>query len=149
MATGFSTYMTGEFFNLLSTKSILSVTVQEGAGFTEQQNTLAFKKGVSDSVRSNLLHASFLVRTNHLFKKLSAEENYYYLSGLLIGTELKELTGKKAVSICLVASKALQPLYHTALQVLQLAENLKMENPDEAIARGHSRIYNLHKGQLS
>ena len=32
-----------------------------------------------------------MVRTNQLFEKYSGEENYYYLSGLLIGNELSEI----------------------------------------------------------
>src|SRR5215469_4233274 len=84
----FKTYMTGEFFELLSKKSILSNDVAEG-NFSES-GLESFKKGVKDSLHSNLLHSSFLVRTNHLFDKLSKQENYFYLSGLLIGAELKE-----------------------------------------------------------
>jgi 2-dehydro-3-deoxygalactonokinase len=45
----------------------------------------------------NILRAAFLVRTNQLLAKLSKKENYFYLSGLMIGAEIKDLSlAKKA-----------------------------------------------------
>src|SRR5438477_3512663 len=72
-----NTYMTGEFFELLSKKSILSVSLEEGNGLKSEKNLQSFQKGINDCLRSNLLHTSFIVRTNHLFGKLSKRENYY------------------------------------------------------------------------
>jgi 2-dehydro-3-deoxygalactonokinase len=63
----------------------LSVSLEEGSGLQSEKNLQSFQKGVNDRLGSNLLHMSFMVRTNHLFGKLSKQENYYYLSGLLIG----------------------------------------------------------------
>ena len=52
--------MTGEFFELLSKKSILSVSVKEGEDLQFGNNLQCFEKGVTDSIGSNLLHIVFL-----------------------------------------------------------------------------------------
>ena len=91
MVADIRTYMTGEFFELLSKKSILATGVEEGEGLINLNNKESFELGVSNSLQSNLLHACFLIRTNELFGELNKAKNYYYLSGLLIGTELREL----------------------------------------------------------
>lgn len=79
--TGFKTFMTGEFFHLLSNESILSSSIQCGGQFEEENNKSAFEAGVKGSLTINILHHSFLVRTNILFNKYSKQENLYFLSG--------------------------------------------------------------------
>jgi len=136
----FKTYMTGEFFELLSKKSILSNDVAEG-NFSES-GLESFKKGVKDSLHSNLLHSSFLVRTNHLFDKLSKQENYFYLSGLLIGAELKEAM-KNHENIILVSEPPLSKLYETAFEILKEKNSfLKVKNASEAVLKGQIRVCN-------
>src|SRR5690606_19198409 len=50
----------------------------------------AFREGVKMS-KTPILHSLFTVRTNQLFGTYSKEENFSYLSGLLIGSELTAL----------------------------------------------------------
>jgi 2-dehydro-3-deoxygalactonokinase len=142
--TGFKTYMTGDFFDILSQKSILSATVREGDGLNSDNNEESFEKGIMASARSNLLHSSFLVRTNHLFNKLTAQENYYYLSGLLIGTELREIPGITHKNITLVVTGEMKLFYLTALKVLGAQEDrsfLNVENADTALIKGQLKIW--------
>ncbi len=137
------TYMTGEFFELLSRKSILATSIQQGEGLIDKEN---FEKGVVESRHSNLLHNSFLVRTNNLFKKLTTQENYYYLSGLLMGTELGELVIDNKRQITLVASAEMRQLYTTAFNVLGLNEgknNFQVEDPALALIKGQLRACKL------
>jgi 2-dehydro-3-deoxygalactonokinase len=72
IAIDFKTYMTGELFELLATKSILSSSLVKGS--VTDQSLQAFDEGVNDA-GLNLLHASFLVRTNQLFNKYTKKEN--------------------------------------------------------------------------
>src|SRR5690606_3952516 len=65
----FKTFMTGEFYDLLAHKSILSLGVAKDQELQNPKNTESFKRGVADGISTNLLHASFRVRTNHLFGK--------------------------------------------------------------------------------
>jgi len=140
-AISVKTYMTGEFFKLLSKKSILSLSVEEGKGLRDPANQQSFAQGVKDSNLTDLLHTSFRVRTNDLFGKLSKEENYYYLSGLLIGTELTALRNKKFVSITLVSNSTISPYYELAFQILGVDNIVNKQNADEAVIRGQMKIY--------
>jgi 2-dehydro-3-deoxygalactonokinase len=83
--------MTGEFFDLLTTHSILAASVSAGGDFEQAENRDSFLEGVKCGQTANLLHASFLVRTNQVLKKMPPQQNYHYLSGLLIGAELKDI----------------------------------------------------------
>src|SRR5258706_8263663 len=143
--TGFKTYMTGEFFDLLSAKSILSSSLERGEGLISETHKKSFEEGVKASGQSNLLHNSFLARTNHLFKRLTQQQNYYYLSGVIIGTEVGELRTNNN-QIMLVASGELMELYMIALKtVCGDPLNLKVEDPDQALVNGQLRIImNLH-----
>jgi 2-dehydro-3-deoxygalactonokinase len=79
----FSTFMTGEFFALLSEHSIL------GKNLSEQiSSTSAFIKGVFDGCDGNLMHTAFMARTHRLFEQLQESEIHDYLSGVLIGKEV-------------------------------------------------------------
>ena len=138
VAVAFKTYMTGEFFDLVAGKSILASSVKK-ASVTES-SMQAFDEGVR-TPDLNLLHASFLVRTNQLFNKYSKEENYYYLSGLLIGSELKDLKSTNDACIFLVGADELCAYYQRALQVLIPGRTKKTISADEATIKGQYRIY--------
>ncbi|HEX6846107.1 MAG TPA: 2-dehydro-3-deoxygalactonokinase [Chitinophagaceae bacterium] len=143
-AVTFKTYMTGEFFELLSKKSILSSSLRAGEGFSGI-NKKAFARGVMEAQRSTILHSSFLVRTNQLIKKWEAGKNYYYLSGLLIGAELTECAANKNASITLVASGELRQLYLSAMKTLGLKENLRSVDSTLALIQGQLMILkNIH-----
>jgi len=137
---GFKTYMTGEFFKLLSTESILSASVEKGSGLLDEKNKRSFEIGVEESTKTNLLHGSFKVRTNQLFNRLSKNENYYYLSGLLIGTEMKELINTNFKRSVLVTTQRLQPYYEAAIRMLNSDISLEVQDADECLIRGQFQI---------
>jgi 2-dehydro-3-deoxygalactonokinase len=139
-AVSFHTYMTGELFELLSQKSLLAVSVEEGGEWLQEQNRHYFERGVVDSQEMNFLNACFRVRTNDLFQKMNRRQNYYYLSGLLIGTELMTLTNTSFSSLMLVSNETLKPLYFDALCLLLPGREIRTINADEAIVRGQLRI---------
>ncbi|MEX2593599.1 MAG: 2-dehydro-3-deoxygalactonokinase [Anditalea sp.] len=141
---GFKTYMTGEFFHLLTTKSILASSVEKNMTFDEKENLESFDQGVKEAVHSNLLNATFRVRTNELFDKMAPKENYHYLSGLLIGTELKELLQQDSAKIYLCCSSNLKSRYEAALIALGIGGVQVFSGPwiEEAVIRGQFQIYN-------
>jgi 2-dehydro-3-deoxygalactonokinase len=141
---GIKTYMTGEFFELLSQKSILRLSVEKGLEQSDLQPSVGFKMGVNDAINANLLNVAFKVRTNSLLNKLSNIENYNYLSGLLIGSELKDLRNIVIKKISLIGDSNLVAYYQRALDELELSSKLKTVDTaqaDEAIVRGHYKIY--------
>ena len=145
--TGFTTYMTGEFFHLLSQKSILSGAVTAIAPSQEKEYWKSFEKGVEDSVEAGgLLHSSFLVRTNYLFGRWSGEENYTYLSGLLIGEELKGLALVQ-LPVTIVGSGSQTAYYRSACKLLNITIK-DILDADEALIRGHFTLYDLYKKDI-
>ncbi|HEX9513986.1 MAG TPA: 2-dehydro-3-deoxygalactonokinase [Puia sp.] len=150
---GFKTYMTGEYFSLLTRHSILAGSVAESANSPESaalpesagSPLKAFEQGVLDSIDANLLHHSFLVRTHQLFGILSKEDNYYYLSGLLIGSECKDLIGT-CLPLTLVSGGALKDYYSRALQALGITD-FEIQELDQAVITAHSRLSNSFLGK--
>lgn len=129
------TYMTGEFFELLSKKSILAATVETPTFFDEK----AFRKGVKDSKNGCLLHQAFQVRTQTLLNGVSPESNHHYLSGLLIGVELLAIQKEKSAIIQLICGEHLKEMYRIALEMLDL-QCVTFQAADAALVRGHCRL---------
>jgi 2-dehydro-3-deoxygalactonokinase len=138
IAVSLKTYMTGEIFELLARHSILSASLPENIQPDAIRNSLHFDNGVREGMNANLLHAIFKVRTNQLFKKLSPDENYLYLSGLLIGNELSDLKDAVEGPVTLVCGSNLKEYYQAALVSNGFALNLV--DADEAFVRGQYRI---------
>ncbi len=132
----FKTYMTGEVFDLLIHKSILSKSVTKNES---NEYDSVFERGVKEGASGNLLNIIFHVRTNNLFNTLIPEENYHYLSGLLIGAELKEVPFINA-KIHLLCDEKLSAPYLRALQVLCISEELEYSNADEALINCHCKL---------
>jgi 2-dehydro-3-deoxygalactonokinase len=131
--TDFKTYMTGEFFNLLSEKSILRHAVKKG--LDEKSFLEGFKAGLND----NLLHQAFMVRTMQLLRKQNPVSGYEYLSGLLIGTELSQLKGKSG-PVYLVCNEVLKQSYLSGLKSMDLHGEVFYLNADEILILGHTKI---------
>jgi 2-dehydro-3-deoxygalactonokinase len=145
-AVDFKTFMTGEFFDLLSKKSILHAGLESGAGLPDGNEKKCFEEGVLEGAHSNLLKVCFKVRTNSLFERMTKKENYHYLSGLLIGAELGEIVRNDAIGIYLCGSVHLKGYYETALKVLGL-KNVHSFSPqvvEKAAMIGQYKIYEKH-----
>jgi 2-dehydro-3-deoxygalactonokinase len=115
----FSTCMTGEFYALLRQHSILARTLPETDGELEPY---AFERGVHHAWHcDNLLHAAFSVRTLSLFERMPPAAMPSYLSGLVIGEELRSQHLRKlADPIVIVASPALTQRYELAMRLLDI-----------------------------
>jgi 2-dehydro-3-deoxygalactonokinase len=146
-AVDFKTYMTGEFFSLLSKNSMLSNNVEESDFLLEGDVLKNFEEGVASSLQHNLLHASFLARTNGLFNRNTKKQNYFYLSGLLIGTELKDLKNRDT-PISLVCNETQKIYYFAAFKKLGI-EGVQFQDALAATIRGQSYIYNNYNKTLS
>jgi len=75
--TGFKTFMTGDFFELLSQKSILSTSVEKTNDLESPDQLSSFKAGVEEGATNNLLSAAFKVRTNNLCLGLTQQLKTY------------------------------------------------------------------------
>lgn len=113
MVTSFRTFMTGEFYAVLSQHSILSRTIDTSASLDEA----AFLQGVTQADNGQgLLHNAFGARTLSLFDRMPARELSSYLSGILIGEELRTQSVHAAGEVVLIGTPALTQRYMLALQ---------------------------------
>jgi 2-dehydro-3-deoxygalactonokinase len=82
--THFRTYMTGEFFSVLSRHSIIGRLMTQG-----EASPSAFRKGLQFARQGgSILSKAFSARTLALFDRLPGGDVADYLSGLLIGEEV-------------------------------------------------------------
>jgi 2-dehydro-3-deoxygalactonokinase len=108
----FSTAMTGEIFALLSSKSLLAQSIEAGAIWSAQ----AFLNGLDSSAdRGGIMHQLFTVRSLQLSHEHTRERGGGYLSGLLIGNEIRSMLQNKGANIAVVGEGSLAERYQTAL----------------------------------
>lgn len=108
----FATFMSGECYALLRQHSILSRTLPTEDDALDED---AFLRGVRHArAAGSLLHAAFSARTLSLFDRLPAAVMPSYLSGLVIGEELRA-RAPKAQAVVLIGSPALTARYALAL----------------------------------
>ena len=124
--TALRTAMTGEVFQVLRQHSILGKLMQP-----DQHDAAAFERGLDAADDSGgLLHQLFGVRTLGLFGELAPEQSASYLSGLLIGHEVRELAPPQAPRVHIIGSSKLVQLYAQAL----LRHGIAAQAHDEACA---------------
>lgn len=116
--THFRTYMTGEVFALLRQHSILARTLpllQDGVP-VDELDTPAFDDGVAMALRSkSLLSTAFSTRSLSLFGRRSAPALASYLSGLVIGEELRAQQPRSDQAVVVMGSGTLTVRYSRAL----------------------------------
>jgi 2-dehydro-3-deoxygalactonokinase len=143
----FQTFMTGEIYNILTEHSILkdSVLSSSGTVLMQADQIKAFVKGVEISGTSALLHILFTVRTGQLFGQFTKVQNAYYLSGLLIGSELRQLKDGNYDRLVICSGKHLYEHYKLAAEAISLKFNTTYIQPeliDKATIAGQVQIFN-------
>ena len=139
--TDLKTYMTGELFQLLSVNSILSNSID----VTGDSNTPGwenfFEEGVMQSIKSGVLENLFGLRVAHIFNKRTAQQNGYYLNGLLIGSELKNILATREQQIVLVGNELQKKYYSAGLDLLNVGVNRRWISSEIATVNGHRTIF--------
>jgi 2-dehydro-3-deoxygalactonokinase len=138
----FSTYMTGELFAVLRDHSILGRTVPAGA--TPGASWAAFERGlmaVLESGTNGGFSRLFSTRSLALRGRLRPEESLDYLSGLLIGEEMRCATHRfnKGVTLAIIGEDSLCERYRRALALFGFGDASIIAN---ASAIGLWRIAN-------
>lgn len=143
----FKTFMTGEIFNILSEHSILkdSVLLDQSIKLSDPSAKEAFIQGVEKSADSSILHTLFTVRTAQLFGQFEKKYNAFYLSGLLIGDELRQLNSDTKRNLVICSGKHLYEHYKIASDILKLTSNtifIQAELIDKATIAGQIQLFN-------
>ncbi|HBK46473.1 MAG TPA: MFS transporter [Xanthomonadaceae bacterium] len=131
---GFVTVMTGELYALLRQHSLLGRLM---SGDDAEFHPQAFIRGVERSGEAGgLLHHLFGTRTLGLFERLPGESLASYLSGLLIGHEIRDRQPIGG-TVHLVGSHGLAQRYAEALGLLGIGS---MRHPENLAATGLHRL---------
>ena len=111
----FTSYMTGEVYQLLRHHSLLARTLPPADDPTTADDE-AFTWGVRRALQGGgLLHTAFSVRTLSLFRQVPSQRLPDYLSGLVIGEEVRHHAPDPATPVLLVGASALTARYQRAL----------------------------------
>jgi 2-dehydro-3-deoxygalactonokinase len=124
------TYITGEMFALLSQNGLLKDSLEKPYFPLEEKGWRIFLEGVDCSGEITLLQSLFKIRTNHLLDKFTMQENSLFLSGLLIGYELRSLLTKKYNRIILCSGDKLFEYYKRAITFLGLHDSTDYISPE-------------------
>lgn len=141
--TDFSTMMTGEFFSQLKSQGLIAAMLKPDQmadpGIADQ----AFADGIARSGQSGgLLHHLFGVRARRLFDEVCVAAGVDYLSGILIGHELRGTDWSGRVII--VGTGALTSRYRKAFALFGIDADIA---PDNVAAHGLYRLGQLLKGR--
>ena len=114
-------YMTGELFEILGKHSILANSIDRG-DWNDRART-AFLKGFDLGLNKALTASLLQIRARHVVEGKSKNDNYYMLSGLLLGDELSYLKETDG-TIFLAAPDPIFELYKTGLETFKTQERL-------------------------
>lgn len=122
----FKTFITGELLSLLTNFSTIKTNVVATA--PGDMDVECFKSGLLRGSETDLLEDIFTVRCNEILNKFTKLQNYDFLTGLLLGHELKYLSDNDEIVLC--AGVHLAPVYTLALELLGLIPHTTVISPD-------------------
>ncbi|KMT66813.1 2-dehydro-3-deoxygalactonokinase [Catenovulum maritimum] len=131
------TFMTGELFSIITQHSLLGKNLPK-----QKASDAVFRQGVEQSQSGQLTNLLFLARTHLLFDNIADMHIEEFISGLLIGYELKGLTQSQ---ITIVGGKGLCQRYLLACNLLGIAADYA--NGDDCFMAGMVQLINLKSGQ--
>ena len=137
------TFFTGEFFDLLCKHSMLRHSVES----VMSDNTIGFQEGVerASSKESSVISDIFSIRARQLLFDSSPAWSYSYLSGLLIGHEVKHgISNGNVKHVTIIGESTFVTNYRVAFQFFGIDTDIK--NAEELTLFGLKTTYeNLKK----
>lgn len=140
----FTTYMTGELFEVIGKHSILSASMEESPWSPLYKDI--FLKGVQKGIDNQQMASFFSIRADSLIHKSSNVENYYFLSGMLIGAELSHLKSRSE-TVYLSVTGIQNELYQLALKSFLEGSRIVCFEPriiETALLLGQRKILETH-----
>ena len=122
--TQLTTYITGELYRLLDQQSSLC-RYTDCAAIVQKMSPIDFMTGVREALKTSCLsRVIYSVTTRRLFNQIEAEHISSYLSGLVIGHELRDIKAMGLDNITLVGSSSLIDLYQQAFEEMSIHSEL-------------------------
>ncbi|WP_425236885.1 2-dehydro-3-deoxygalactonokinase [Ulvibacterium sp.] len=137
-------FMTGELFEVLMNKSILTNSIEFEMLDSDGKN--AFLEGFNWGFKNGLTPNLLTIRTMHVVEDMGTKGNYFRLSGLLIGDELSYL-GDVGKYVFLAASKHIFELYKMGLETFVPSDKLILLEDtilERALLIGQRKMLLLH-----
>ena len=137
-------FMTGEVFELLSRNSILSNSVEKCHWINKRHD--AFKQGLEIGFSGELSANLFSIRARHILNDANKKDNFYLLSGMLIGDELSYLKNTDQ-TVFLAATEPFYSMYKLALEtILNTTQVICFGDKvlEKALLIGQKKIIQLH-----
>jgi 2-dehydro-3-deoxygalactonokinase len=150
---GFSTFMTGELFDVISRQSILQHAVKDSAGFDGGHPSFLSALHAAYKEPELATNRLFSIRARGLLFSLLPTDAEATLSGMMIGLELAGALKQapKDTPVILVASGKLRGLYEAAFHRLGVTSTTI--DADDAVRRGLSRaardIWQIDEGSAA
>ncbi len=138
----FKTAMTGELFDLLSTRSVL--IQHQTKGFDRDSFALGARYTLNSEL-GNFSHGIFSVRSKQLFGELNPTEASSYLSGLLIGSDVRaainanEWNLSKAEKVAIIGAEQLSQRFADVLTIQEI--NSYMCEVNKTTLLGFAAVY--------
>lgn len=129
--TGFSTFMSGELFDLLARRSFLRHSVADPDTVADISDKTDFRRGVERTVKNGVPFAAtlFSVRVRYLLEDAKPGDNLAYLSGLVIGGEIAAAIQMKllapSVALRIVGGSGLARGYQAALSIAGYSSEIR------------------------
>lgn len=122
----FRTHLTGELFDALTGAGLLSASIDRVAAGGEP-DLAAYREGVACVRERGVSGSLFQVRARHVLRGSAKSANTWFLSGVLIGAELEQLTRQfEKTDLLLVGEPLRIRLYRAAMLEVGL-----VSSPDE------------------
>ena len=113
----FETYLTGDLFSSISKSTILSKSLTKSEKFSKK----FFLLGLEEIKKKSLSYMLFKVRTLNLFNQSNFTESKSFLSGLIIGEEIKNISKTiKRDKVYLISEEKLLKFYLIALKFYKI-----------------------------
>ena len=144
----FKTALTGELYDLLSNQSVL---IQQQS---KENDFESFDQGVLFTLKSSpgsFVHGLFSVRSKQLFDELTPIQAQSYLSGLLIGSDVRaalnaeEWQLKEVAEVSIIGSSHLAQSFAHAIQLAGIFANVIDEQ--QATLSGFGVVYQLRSSK--
>lgn len=130
----FTTAMTGEVYSLLRNHSLLA-EVMEGP----VHDGAAFREGVSEALKQDLLASLFGARAAMLLNSRPAADSAAFVSGLLIGSDVRARIGHAGVNVHVLGDPPLASLYAAAIEIC--GGKAHQVDSAEAFVAGITRVW--------
>ena len=139
--TSVTSFMTGEMFALIRNQSMIGLLIND-----DEFDQPSFLSGVAEGASpAGLLHKLFSIRADTLLGNLAFPSAESYLSGMLIGSEVKAVAGAIGTDreVLLIGSEGLTRRYTAALSEHSIKS--VPVRPDHAFVTGVSALLKAQK----